>query len=156
MELKTYYDFALDDYKFLKDIEATGIVANSVGAIAQNTCERFLKHLINQYIPVSDVGRHSLTDILTTHNLNRLVNYWNRYGTPKISQSVANQLKKINGYYFSTKYPGDDCLTLNAENIDTCFRVVDICKQAVDTIINQHTPSTPTTSNVNCLISKEV
>ena len=52
MELRTYYDFALDDYRFLSELKKNGISANSIGAIAQNTCERFLKHLINEYIPV--------------------------------------------------------------------------------------------------------
>ncbi len=54
MELKTYYDFALDDYRFLSELKKSGITANSIGAIAQNTCERFLKHLINEYAPVAD------------------------------------------------------------------------------------------------------
>ena len=52
MELRTYYDFALDDYRFLSELKKNGISANSIGAIAQTTCERFLKHLINEYIPV--------------------------------------------------------------------------------------------------------
>ena len=52
MELRTYYDFALDDYRFLSELKKNGISANSIGAIAQNTCERFLRHLINEYIPV--------------------------------------------------------------------------------------------------------
>lgn len=46
MELRTYYDFALNDYEFLCELKKNGITANSIGAIAQNTCERFLKHLI--------------------------------------------------------------------------------------------------------------
>lgn len=63
MELKTYYDFALDDYRFLGELKKNGITANSIGAIAQNTCERFLKHLINEYVPVSEENRHQITDI---------------------------------------------------------------------------------------------
>ena len=50
MELRTYYDFALDDYRFLCELKKNGITANSIGAIAQNTCERFLKHLIKKYL----------------------------------------------------------------------------------------------------------
>ncbi len=137
MELRSYYDFALDDYNFLKDLERSGIMANSIGSIAQNTCERFLKHLINEYIPITHDNRQEVTDILTTHNLNRLVNFWNHFSEHTIPISVSNQLRKINGYYFSTKYPGDDCQTLTKENIMTCFRVVELCKQTVDGIIEK-------------------
>lgn len=137
MELRSYYDFAVDDYCFLTDLRRSGIMANSIGAIAQNTCERFLKYLINQYIPVTEDNRSEMTEVLSTHNLNRLVNYWNSYSENKIPVKVARELKKINGFYFSTKYPGDDCQTLTKENILMCFDVVDICKKAVDEIITR-------------------
>ena len=135
MELRTYYDFALDDYKFLCELKKSGITANSIGAIAQNTCERFLKYLINEFIPVSEDNRQVVTEILTTHNLNRLVFFWNKFSEKKIPADVSDLLRKINGYYFSTKYPGDDCQTLTKENISTCFAAVEACKQAVDEII---------------------
>ena len=138
MELKTYYDFALDDYRFLIELKKNGITANSIGAIAQNTCERFLKHLISEFIPVSESNRQSITDILITHNLNRLVSFWNQYSENKIPNVVSSKLKRINGFYFSTKYPGDDCQTLTAENISSCYEAVEACKQVVDDIISSY------------------
>ena len=138
MELKTYYDFALDDYRFLSELKKSGITANSIGAIAQNTCERFLKHLINEYIPVTEENRQQITDILTTHNLNRLVFFWNRFSEYGIPGKVSDLLKKINGFYFSTKYPGDDCQTLTMENIASCHEAVEACKQVVDAIIERY------------------
>ena len=138
MELKTYYDFALDDYRFLSELKKSGITANSIGAIAQNTCERFLKHLINEYVPVTEENRQQITDILTTHNLNRLVFFWNRFSEYGIPGKVSDLLKKINGFYFSTKYPGDDCQTLTMENIASCHEAVEACKQVVDAIIERY------------------
>ncbi len=135
MELRTYYDFALDDYRFLCELKKNGITANSIGAIAQNTCERFLKHLINEYIPVTEENRGQVTDILTTHNLNRLTYFWNKVSENKIPADVSGRLRKINGFYFSTKYPGDDCQTLTKENIASCYEAVEACKQAVDKIM---------------------
>ena len=105
MELKTYYDFALDDYRFLSELKKSGIAANSIGAIAQNTCERFLKHLINEYVPVSDDNRDYVTEILRTHNLNRLVSFWNHFSEDKIPDSVLTQLRKINGFIFRQSIP---------------------------------------------------
>ena len=135
MELRTYYDFANDDYKFIKATLEAGITANSIGAITQNTCERFLKHLINQYIPVTNKNRKELTDILSTHNLNRLVNYWNNKSKLPIDAQTASALKEVNGFYFSTKYPGDDSLTLNKEDYKICMDAIEKCKQCVDEII---------------------
>ena len=60
MELKTYYDFALDDYQFLIELKKNGITANSIGAIAQNTCERFLKHLMNTSPCMKAIDKASL------------------------------------------------------------------------------------------------
>ena len=137
MELRTYYDFALDDYRFLCELKKSGITANSIGAIAQNTCERFLKYLINEFIPVSEDNRQVITEILTTHSLNRLVFFWNRFSENRIPSDVLELLRRINGYYFSTKYPGDDCQTLSKDNILTCFEAVEACKQAVDEIITR-------------------
>lgn len=137
MELRTYYDFALDDYRFLCELKKSGITANSIGAIAQNTCERFLKYLINEFIPVSEDNRQVITEILTTHSLNRLVFFWNRFSENRIPSDVSELLRRINGYYFSTKYPGDDCQTLSKDNILTCFEAVEACKQAVDEIITR-------------------
>lgn len=138
MELKTYYDFALDDYRFLCELKKNGITANSIGAIAQNTCERFLKHLINEYVPVTDDNRQIITDILTTHNLNRLVSFWNHFSVEKIPDEVLNLLRKINGFYFSTKYPGDDSQTLTKEDIFTCYEAAEACKSAVDAVLSKY------------------
>lgn len=135
MELKTYYDFAFDDYRFLCELKKTNIVANSIGAIAQNTCERFLKHLINKYVTVTDDNCQSVTDILTTHNLNRLIFFWNRFSNKKIPNGVSTILRKINGFYFSTKYPGDDSQTLTKDDINICYEAVEVCKNTVDEII---------------------
>lgn len=135
MELRTYYDFANDDYKFIKAILEAGITANSLGAIAQNTCERFIKHLINQYIPVTNKNQAEVTEVLSTHNLNRLVNYWNNKSTIPIDSETSAILKEVNGFYFSTKYPGDDSQTLTENDYKTCMSAVEKCKKCVDEII---------------------
>lgn len=117
------------------ELKKNGITANSIGAIAQNTCERFLKHLINEYVPVSEENRHQITDIMSSHNLNRLVFFWNRFSKNTIPSNVSAQLRKINGFYYSTKYPGDACQTLSKDNISSCYSAVESCKQVVDEII---------------------
>ena len=50
----------------------------------------------------------------------------------------AYGIENLNGFYFSTKYPGDDCQTLTMENIASCHEAVETCKQAVDAIIGKY------------------
>ena len=138
MELRTYYDFAENDYAFLKAAFAGGLMANSMGAMAQNVCERYIKHLINEYVNVTPENRHDVTEVLSTHNLNKLVTFWNGNSQYKISDETIDEMRDINGYYFSTKYPGDDAETLTGEDIRDCIEAIDACKANVDEIMREY------------------
>jgi len=137
MELKTYYDFAENDYCFFQEVYKQGIIANSLGATAQNICERYLKYLIDTYITVSDSNVEDITAILKSHNINRIVDFWNDNSDKKIDKTSKSIIGEVNGFYFSTRYPGDDSVVLSKEDIDTCFASVEECKRVVDRIINQ-------------------
>lgn len=139
MELKTYYDFAENDYQFIKEVYRKGIIANSLGAMCQNTCERYIKHLVNTYIKVDERNRDEITGVLSTHNLNRLVAYWNEHSKYKFDEETYDLLENINGYYYSTKYPGDDCQTLDEMDVYECIKATDACKNNVDKIIKSLT-----------------
>lgn len=135
MELKSYYDFAENDYNFLKAAYSGNIMANSMGAMAQNVCERYIKHLINEYVEITSENRNKVTNVLSTHNLNKLVRFWNDNSPYKISDDTINEMRDINGFYYSTKYPGDDAETLTEADIVDCMEAIDICKANVDEII---------------------
>lgn len=135
MELKTYYDFAQDDYKFIKEVFDKGIRANSLGAMCQNTCERYIKHLVNTYIKIDKTNQEEITSVLSTHNLRRLVTYWNEHSDYPFDELTIDLLEEINGYYFSTKYPGDDCQTLDEIDVYECIKATETCKDNVDKII---------------------
>lgn len=135
MELKNYYDFAENDFQFLMQVTEHHITANSLGALSQNICERYIKHLINEYIQVTPDNQKAITEIMTTHNINRLASYWNAYGNKPLEDKTVSMLRSINGYYFSTKYPGDIIETLSDKDIDNCVEVVKQCKNNIDEII---------------------
>ena len=137
MELKTYYDFAENDYRFIKEVHSKGIMANSLGAMCQNTCERYIKHLINTYIKINSKNQDEITSILSTHNLRRLLSYWNEHSKYPFDEETIDLLENINGYYYSTKYPGDDCQTLDEVDVMECVKAIDACKENVDKIINK-------------------
>ena len=46
MDSMTYLDFAENDYKYFMHSYESGYVANNMAANAQNTVEKYLKHLI--------------------------------------------------------------------------------------------------------------
>ena len=43
-DLKTYYDFADNNFNFLIAAYEQGLIGNAMGAMAQETCEKYLKH----------------------------------------------------------------------------------------------------------------
>lgn len=68
-ELKTYYDFADNDYNFFLAAYKQGLVGNAMGAMAQEICEKYLKHIIDKYIIPDNLPDNSKkTEILRTHN----------------------------------------------------------------------------------------
>ena len=76
MSLNNYLDFAENDYNYFVNSYKRGDVANMMGAIAQGVCEKYLKHLINEfYLPQSDNEKIEKEQALRTHNINRLLKY---------------------------------------------------------------------------------
>ena len=84
MEKKlSYYDYAEDDYNYLKDCIDAGIYRTSMASIAQETCVRYLKHVI--------ITRFSLKAndmIMVTHSLRNLVRLY------KIAQMILRLMRK--------------------------------------------------------------
>ncbi len=98
-ELVTYFDFAENDYEFFKGAYENGFVANSMAAIAQGICEKYLKYLIELD---SDHRKQQYESVMKTHNIRKLLKY--------IKQEVPEfhcdegSIKKVDGYYFNTRY----------------------------------------------------
>ena len=75
-DLKTYYDFADNNFNFLIAAYEQGLVGNAMGAMAQETCEKYLKHIIEEYIVPNDSNENAKkTELLRTHNLTKLSKY---------------------------------------------------------------------------------
>ena len=125
-ELVTYFDFAENDYEFFKGAYENGFVANSMAAIAQGICEKYLKYLIELD---SDHRKQQYESVMKTHNIRKLLKY--------IKQEVPEfhcdegSIKKVDGYYFNTRYPGDESITINKEDLKECMEAVAACRKAV-------------------------
>ena len=87
-------------------------------SIIQNTCARFLKYLIKTYINKNNYDIKEYTFIMRSHSLRNICNF------------ISNELKDINlnkakicqvdGYYFSSRYPGKDAFIVEKSDILLC------------------------------------
>lgn len=126
-----YYSFAEDDYLFLKANINEKRVSNAMASLAQNICERYLKHIIEQYCTAIDC-----TDVLKTHSLKKILRFLEE-------QLPDFKIKKrivvlADGYYFSARYPGDESFFANEEDIDICWEAVQETKKSVDIYLKSH------------------
>lgn len=138
MALKTHYDFAENDYQFFKRAYDAGNYGNSMGAMAQNICEKYLKHLVEEYFPSDSKEKfQEKQQALRTHNLSRLLNFLEKNMGMCIAEEVQDKLQLIDGYYFSTRYPGDNAVELTQRNIRQCMEAINLCRDQVIGMIHE-------------------
>lgn len=65
-----YYTFAEEDYLFLKANMEEKRIGNAMTSIAQNVCERYLKHVISVFCMDIDC-----TAVLKTHSLRKILRF---------------------------------------------------------------------------------
>ena len=130
-KINTYKDFADDDYNFYVKAMESGDVPNSIGATSQIICERYLKHVINKYFkPKNDEESDTKTECLRTHNLKKLINVISTFA--EIDDDTVAKIKAADGYYFSTRYPGDDAMIMTQRDIDACISAIKAAKSFVE------------------------
>ena len=128
-KLTTYFDFAEDDYQYLLEDYNKGRVTNYMGASAQNTCERYLKYIIEEmYEPHNNDEIDEKAAILKVHSLKKLMKFLREYNLCNISKEEYISVSAINGFYFSARYPGDDSISVDKEDLDNCMVALDICR----------------------------
>ena len=131
-ELKTYFDFAEDDYEYLVSDYADGRVANYMGSGSQNTCERYLKYIVEeQFHPESQNEVSEKQDLLRTHSLRRLMKFLQEKGITKFSRQESVTVSAIDGFYFTTGYPGEESFSVDKLDIDNCMEALEICRTKV-------------------------
>ncbi len=134
--LETYFDFAENDYEFFSAAYNNGMVANQMAAIAQGICEKYLKHVITEYADVnSEQELQEKSSILRTHSLAKLI----KYAKNHLEDFAINkgQVQLIDGYYFSTRYPGEESIVIDQEDIEDCKAAVESCRESVLQYMNK-------------------
>ena len=138
--VKNYFSYAENEYKyFMKDYK-DGRVADYMAAMGQSICERFLKHIIEQkFVPSTESELSEKQVILHTHSLNKLLKCIEKNTDVKFSSNEKSKINAINGYYFSTRYPGDDSIDVDKSDLDFCVEAMQICRNKANFPIKQST-----------------
>ena len=125
-----YYDYAEDGYKCLQKCIKSGIYYNALASLAQNTCERYLKHLINYYMDASNLSE------MRTHSIKMLLKFvTTKFKDLDIDKSIV---MRADGYYIKSRYPGDDSFFASKQDVLDAFAAVEETKNAVDKYLKEH------------------
>lgn len=127
--MMTYADFAENDYLFFKDAYDNGMKGTPMAALGQSICERYLKHIISEYAnPITEREQTQKDSVLTTYNLRRLMQYIQDKMEIEIPEDVETKIERINGFYFSTRYPSDESFIPNERDIDKAYAAVEAAR----------------------------
>lgn len=121
----TYFSMAENDYQYLVEDVKRGRVANLICYSAQNICERYLKHVIEQCTDASV----DTTSILRSHSLRTLFRFLENY-VPDF-QADGDIIIKADGYYFTARYPGVDAYNVDKRDVEQCWEAVEHTRASV-------------------------
>lgn len=124
--MNTYLDFAENDYMFFRHAYDSGNKGTALAALGQNICERYLKHIVSEYAnPETSQEIQEKSGILKTHSLNRLMKYISEKMEIDIPINTELSMNVIDGYYFSTRYPGNESFIPSTRDIDKANSAVE-------------------------------
>ena len=130
--MNTYAEFAENDYRFFRQAYDTGNKGSALAALAQSICERYLKHLISECAqPENELEDARKESVLRTHSLRRLIRYISDDMGIDIPEFTENAMDRIDGFYFTTRYPGDDSFIPSEKDIDRADEAVRLCRDFV-------------------------
>jgi HEPN domain-containing protein len=126
----SYLDFAENDYQYLHNSYVRGDIANHMCAMAQEICEKYMKHIIETHIkPQTSEEVYLKQSMLKTHNLNKIINYLDDTLAINYSDDARMSMLAINGFYFSTRYPGDDSFMATKKDVELGHKAATICRE---------------------------
>ena len=120
----------------MSEIIAAGIRADRIGVLAQEICEKYLKHLIEKYlIAESETDNANKAALLRTHNLRKLIQSLINHGFG-IDSATRDTILKADGFCFTTRYPSDDAYELTEDDIMSCYEAAACCKKLIEEFEN--------------------
>lgn len=116
MKSLTYYDFALDEYKYLASAYMKGLRFNAMVSQAQRITELLLKQVIAKELLNNE-------DIMTVHNLRKLYDYLMDTVGFELTP-IRSSIMLLNNFYNHTRYPGKEAFMAREQDIKDAFEAV--------------------------------
>ena len=133
-----YKNIANNDHAFLSDAIDKAIECGNaplrIPSLASEVCEKFLKHIINEYChPETNEEMYMKEKILHSHSLRNLLDYVENAGF-EVSDDTRDKIIKIDGLYFNTRYPSEDFHLTTMKDIKDSKNAMDEAKRYVEEI----------------------
>ena len=120
------------DSNYFRQSYEHGIVANAMAADAQEICEKYMKHVIDQYYMAASMEEQAEYEtVMRPHNLLKLVKFIEGKMGISLSAEMKNDLRSINGYYFTARYPGDESIEVTRDDLELCMKAVTSCRDEI-------------------------
>lgn len=132
-QLSSYLDFAENDYCFFRQAYDANISGGALASLGQNICERYLKHIISEYAMSDNKGF-----ILKTHSLNKLMHYISDEMGIEIPEDTEDNLARIDSFYFTTIYPGEDSFIPTQIDVNKANIAVESARDFVLEFCHEH------------------
>lgn len=132
-----YYSIAENDLKYIEEVALNSCYYNQTTVQCQQAGEKFLKYIVETYCINAD--KENVIDCLKTHNIRKLIRFIQEQ-IPSFTID-SKQATLLQGYYFETRYPGDNFFTATKEDVDTCYEALRVIEKAVYSfMVSQNDP----------------
>ncbi len=121
--IKDYFDFAEVDYIFFTESCKAGRRDNALASLGQNICERYLKHIVDT-LDTDPVSVEEHNEILHTHTLRKILTYVSGVMNIEIPAERCRKIMLADGYYFTTRYPGEDSYIATPADVEIVYDAV--------------------------------
>lgn len=122
-----YYSIAENDYAYIEQVAIKTSFYNQTTVQCQQAGEKYLKYIIETYCV--DADKESIIDCLKTHNIRKLIRFI--HGELPEFSIDSRKAVLLQGYYYETRYPGDNFFTATKEDVDTCYEALETIRTAV-------------------------
>lgn len=122
-----YYSIAEDDLKYIEEIALASSYYNQTTVQCQQAGEKFLKYIVETYC--ANGSKEEIVECLKTHNIRKLIRFIQEE-IPSF-QIDGRKASMLQGYYFETRYPGDNFFTATREDTEICYDALQEIYKAV-------------------------
>lgn len=128
---RTFLACAEDDYRSLLRCYNEGAVSNQMGVLAQEVCEKYLKHLISEFVlprNEAEVAEKKLVLDNEAHSSKALVPFLEEKLGLWLPRDLVEHIESLDSYFGDSWVPRENDFLLNKDDIARCFMTATLCR----------------------------